>query len=131
MEHTTETPSHSSTMSLPRLLLHAEGFAVFMGAILAYGALGGGWGWFAQCLLVPDVSALGFLVNKQVGTLCYNAVHTTLLPLALLGATWAFSLPPVLMLVALIWLAHIGMDRTVGYGLKYVTGFKVTHLQKL
>ena len=33
--------------------------------------------------------------------------------------------------IALIWLAHIGVDRLLGYGLKYPTGFKDTHLQRV
>jgi hypothetical protein len=33
--------------------------------------------------------------------------------------------------VALIWFAHISMDRTVGYGLKYPTSFKDTHLERV
>jgi hypothetical protein len=33
--------------------------------------------------------------------------------------------------VRLIWLAHIGLDRAVGYGLKYPTAFKETHLQRV
>jgi hypothetical protein len=28
----------------------------------------------------------------------------------------------------LIWTAHIAMDRALGYGLKYPTAFKSTHL---
>ena len=60
----------------------------------------------------------------------YNLVHAYVLPLALLGyglwspSTLALSLP-------LIWLAHIGMDRMVGYGLKYATAFKDTHLGRV
>jgi hypothetical protein len=30
----------------------------------------------------------------------------------------------------LIWIVHIGMDRMLGFGLKYPTGFKETHLQR-
>lgn len=131
MGEATMTQSDTFRMSLPRLLLHAEGFALFVGVILAYGALGGGWGWFFLFLLVPDLAALGFLVNKQVGTLCYNLAHTTIFPLGLLGVAWGFALHPTLILASLIWLAHIGMDRTVGYGLKYPVSFKLTHLQKL
>ena len=32
---------------------------------------------------------------------------------------------------SLIWLAHIGFDRTLGYGLKCPTAFKDTHLQRV
>ena len=33
--------------------------------------------------------------------------------------------------VALIWLAHTGADRLFGYGLKYPTAFKDTHLSRV
>jgi len=33
--------------------------------------------------------------------------------------------------ISLIWIAHIGIDRVLGYGLKYPTAFKDTHLQKV
>ena len=33
--------------------------------------------------------------------------------------------------LGLIWLAHIGMDRAIGYGLKYPTNHKDTHLQRV
>ena len=36
---------------------------------------------------------------------------------------------PLAVAVALAWFAHIGMDRLAGYGLKYPTDFKDTHLQ--
>jgi hypothetical protein len=37
----------------------------------------------------------------------------------------------VLMWPALIWLAHIGMDRSLGYGLKLPTAFQDTHLGRI
>ncbi len=57
-------------------------------------------------------------------------MHTYALPLALaaLGvlAGWDTAVQ-----LALVWGAHIGMDRMLGYGLKYRTGFKDTHLQRV
>jgi hypothetical protein len=47
------------------------------------------------------------------------------------GALGMIFASPVVVAVALIWFAHIGMDRTVGYGLKYPTSFKDTHLQRV
>ncbi len=37
----------------------------------------------------------------------------------------------LLLALSITWVAHIGMDRTLGYGLKYQTNFKDTHLQKV
>ena len=38
---------------------------------------------------------------------------------------------PSAVAVALIWLAHIGIDRALGYGLKYEAGFGFTHLGRI
>ena len=38
---------------------------------------------------------------------------------------------PALLPYALIWMNHIGVDRALGYGLKYAAGFQWTHLGKL
>ena len=38
---------------------------------------------------------------------------------------------PAAMAGALIWIAHIGFDRALGYGLKYATGFRDTHLGRI
>ena len=70
---------------------------------------------------------IGYLAGRRVGAICYNCAHTTLLPWALLLSGY-FSGNSLGLAVALIWIAHIGVDRALGYGLKYVTGFKDTHL---
>jgi hypothetical protein len=33
--------------------------------------------------------------------------------------------------IALIWANHIGIDRMLGYGLKYAEGFRFTHLGRI
>jgi hypothetical protein len=111
----------------PRVILQCEGGALLAAALLAYGLLGGGWGWFALAFLLPDVSMLGYLAGPRRGAAVYNLAHTTLPPAALGAAGWAAGHPPV-EAAALIWLAHIGFDRMLGYGLKYPTGFRHTHL---
>ena len=115
---------------LPRILLHLEGAAVLITALIFYGQNGYSWWLFALLLLAPDISAVGYLHSQALGSLCYNAVHTYVLPIALtvlsLLLNWELGLQ-----LALIWLAHIGMDRLVGYGLKYPDGFKVTHFNKV
>ena len=114
----------------PRVLLRLEGAVVFALAVAGYQASGGKWWLFALLLLAPDVVALGYLAGSRVGAATYNLVHTYALPLALLGyGLWGGS--PLALALALIWLAHIGMDRTLGYGLKYATAFKDTHLGRV
>ena len=117
-------------MSTPAKLLRLEGLTLFISAIAMYAYLqGNGW-LFIALLLAPDLSAIGYLRNPRVGSWTYNAVHTTVLPLSLF-VIGTLSGQTTLAQLALIWLAHIGMDRTVGYGLKYAEAFKVTHLGKV
>jgi hypothetical protein len=109
------------------MLLRGEGAVVLALAAWAYHSLDGNWWWFAALFLVPDVFMLGYLRNKQIGAAVYNAGHTYLAPaaLALVGAALGTN---VVVLVALIWAAHIGFDRLLGYGLKGPRDFKDTHL---
>ena len=120
----------SSSISSVSAMLRLEGLTVLIGSILAYAHLGGNGWMFALLLLVPDLSALGFLVNKNVGTWSYNIVHLYTLPAMLLALAlaggWMLGVQ-----LALIWIAHIGLDRLFGYGLKYASAFKDTHITRL
>lgn len=107
--------------------LKLEGFAVFALSVYVYFALGFGWAAFLFLLLVPDVSMLGYLKDSKTGATIYNAGHTYLVP-GLLGAIGYGLDANALLAASLIWIAHIGMDRMLGYGLKRFTGFKDTHL---
>jgi hypothetical protein len=111
----------------PRLLLRAEGLAVALAAIAAYYAAGGPLWLFAVLALAPDLSMVGYLAGAHAGSRLYNAVHTYLGPLALGAVGVGLAVPP-LQWIALVWAAHIGVDRAVGYSLKYPTGFGETHL---
>ena len=115
---------------LPSLLLRCEGLAVLIAAVVLYAHADFGWLLFVVLILAPDLSALGYLAGPRVGAASYDLVHTHVLPVAL-GAGGVVSDTDWAMQIALIWLAHIGMDRAVGYGLKYPTGFKDTHLQRV
>ncbi len=111
----------------PRILLHVEGGMVFLLSTLAYGWNHGSWLQFVLLFLVPDFSMIGYLSGGRVGAFTYNLVHTYVGPLLL--AAYGFSGPHRLwLLLSLIWIAHIGIDRMLGYGLKYSTQFKDTHL---
>lgn len=112
---------------MPNVLLRLEGAAVLVLSVGAYGVLGGGWVLFGLLLLVPDVSMAGYLKGPVWGSRLYNTAHTYVLPLGLLGCGYLFDAPRVAC-IALIWTAHIGLDRMLGYGLKYPTHFKHTHL---
>jgi Domain of unknown function (DUF4260) len=111
-------------------LLRLEGVLEFAVALALYVHLGGN-GWvFAALLLTPDITMLGYLRDPRFGAFTYNLAHTTTFPLAL-GIVAFFFGTSSLVLLALIWLAHIGMDRAIGYGLKGPSSFKSTHLNNL
>jgi hypothetical protein len=114
----------------PDSLLRAEGVALLALSVMLYRVNGGSWLLFGVLLLAPDLSMLGYLAGPKVGAAIYNAFHAYAMP-AVVGALGMIFANPVAMAVALIWFAHIGMDRTVGYGLKYPTAFKDTHLQRV
>jgi hypothetical protein len=63
----------------------------------------------------------------RLGAHLYNLAHTTLLPAVMLGIGY-WQADRLLMALALIWLAHIGLDRLLGMGLKYNDRFTHTHL---
>ena len=120
----------TTKMSMPNVLLRMEGTAVLLASMVAYGYLGYSWWVFALLLLWPDLSFIAYAIDKRVGSVVYNIVHSYPLPLLLAGASLFFSWPIGLQF-ALIWLAHIGMDRLFGYGLKYPAEFKTTHMSNI
>jgi len=114
----------------PRLLLGIEGFVVLLVACILYRNPDGSWGKFAALFLVPDLFILGYVFGPKTGARLYNAVHTYTAPL-LLWLIAHFAGYSTLVPLCLIWVAHIGFDRLLGYGLKYDTAFKDTHLGKV
>lgn len=117
-------------LSVPKILLHLEGLAVLIASCVLYREIGASWAKFAILFLVPDLAMLGYLVNKTVGAWFYNSVHTYLAPFLLWLAVYFGNLPALLP-ICLIWIAHIGFDRVLGYGLKYDYDFKDTHLHRV
>ncbi|MCY1163483.1 hypothetical protein D9M73_33340 [compost metagenome] len=112
-----------------RWLLRLEGLAFFAMAVAAYAQLDAGWGFFAALFLLPDLSFLAYLAGPRMGAAAYNAMHSWIGPLGLLATGMLAA--PALTAVALVWCAHIGFDRLLGYGLKYSEGFGRTHLGRL
>ena len=118
------------TDRLPRTLLHLEGAVVALAAIALYFHLGYAWWLLLILALAPDLSMVGYVAGPRVGAIAYDAAHTYAGPVAL-GTVGVFAGGDVAVQVALIWIAHIGVDRALGYGLKYRTGFADTHLQRV
>jgi hypothetical protein len=115
---------------LPRFLLGAEGVAVAASATILYFHAGYPWWLFLALILAPDLSLVGFAAGPRVGAATYDAAHTYVLPAAL-TVVGVVTETDAAAQVGLVWLAHIGVDRAVGYGLRYPTRTKETHLQRV
>jgi hypothetical protein len=113
-----------------RTLLRLEGLTLFVGMVVLYAAWGGSWWVFFILFLVPDLSFAAYLAGPKTGAAIYNAAHSYMAPVALMTLGFGFAAPPTLS-IAMIWLAHIGVDRALGYGLKYSAGFGLTHLGRI
>ena len=118
-------------MSLPAVFLRLEGLAVAVAAVALYfDGDYAAWAFFAF-LLAPDLSFAGYLAGARVGAVVYNLAHTYVWPVALAAACLVNGEAGLPVQIALIWAAHIGVDRVLGYGLKYPTAFKDTHLGRV
>ena len=112
---------------LPLVLLRTEGAALLALSVVLYAKVGRSWLLFVVLLLAPDLGAVGYVRGTRVGALAYDLLHTTLPPATLaaagvlVGSSLAWS-------IAIVWFAHIGLDRALGYGLKYPDSFRHTHL---
>lgn len=113
-----------------RLLLRVEGMSLLVVALMAYQQFDLSWNLFAWCFLLPDLALLAYVAGPRYGAWAYNTTHSYLLP-GLLIAWYCWQPQAVVLQAALIWFAHIGMDRALGYGLKYSTGFTDTHLGRI
>lgn len=113
-----------------RTLLRLEGLAAFGAASAVYAHAGFPWPIFALLVLAPDLSMLAYLVGSRAGAIAYDLAHTYAIavPLALAGCIGGL---PAVAVGGLIWTAHIGFDRALGFGLKYQAGFAFTHLGRL
>ncbi|MER8372214.1 DUF4260 domain-containing protein [Mesorhizobium sp. M1406] len=112
------------------LTIRLEWAIVAVGAFVFYASIGVSWWLFGLLVLAPDLSMFGYLAGPRVGALAYNALHILIVPVLLLLAGHMEGNATV-MAVALIWIAHIAIDRALGYGLKLPTGFQDTHLGRI
>ena len=114
----------------PIRLLRLEGLAVLVVVLVAYGTLGLSWWAFVAIVLLPDLSMLAYARGPQAGAHVYNLAHTSPVPLGL-TLVGVLAASDGALLVGLAWLAHIALDRAVGYGLKLPTSFHDTHLGRI
>ena len=112
------------------LALRLEGLAVGAAAAVLYFDQGYSWIAFVVLVLAPDLGMLGYLAGRRIGAATYDLLHFEGFPVVI-GLAGVLAGADVPIQLALIWLTHIGVDRLLGYGLKYPTGFKDTHLQRV
>lgn len=123
-------PSNSTRRSAPWWLLRIEGLALCGIAVWAFALSDESWWLFVALILVPDLALLGYLLSPAVGAAAYNFTHTLVGSAVLIAGSLVFEASLVFAL-AMIWAAHIGIDRLVGYGLKYPAAAQITHLQRV
>ena len=115
---------------MPKMWLRAEGVAALAAGAGLYLHLGGAPIALVPLLLAVDISMVGYLGGPRSGALIYNLAHNWVGGLAVLALAWWLG-SPAIALVGAILVAHTGMDRAAGYGLKYPTAFADTHLGRL
>lgn len=110
-----------------RKLIQAEELAIFAACLYYFPAMGYSWWWFAGCILLPDVSMMGYVMNRKTGAYLYNLFHHRGIAILLFAIGVFQQLPPV-EFAGFILFSHASMDRMLNYGLKYEKGFQFTHL---
>jgi hypothetical protein len=112
------------------VILRIEAIAIFAGGVVTYLQLNGHPLWLLPLLLAPDVSMVGYLGGPRLGAVTYNLVHNLAVAALLIAVGWFAALAPVALAGAVV-LAHVGMDRALGYGLKLPSDFRDTHLGRI
>jgi len=113
-----------------RTWLRLEGAAALAAGIALYGWLGASWLAVLPLLLVPDISMVGYLRGPRLGAITYNLVHNWAIGIIVFGLGLASGIGAVSVAGAIL-IAHVGMDRALGYGLKLPTSFQDTHLGRI
>jgi len=114
-------------MKQPVIYERLEGATIVVASLAFYLHLQFSLIWFVILLFAFDISMIGYLINSRIGAHVYNLAHSLIAPplVLLMGAVTGSRLAIGL---GLIWFSHIGLDRVLGYGLKFPTSFSKTHL---
>ena len=108
-------------------LLTLEEIGQFFLSIILFNQLDYAWWIFPACLLLPDLSMIGYLVDTKTGAWIYNLFHHKLVAITVLFIGFWLN-HSILVLAGIILFGHSAMDRIFGYGLKFNDNFKNTHL---
>ena len=111
-------------------IIKLEELGLFILGIYFFSQMEYAWWWFLVLILVPDLSMMGYVFGDKVGALCYNIAHHRGIAIVLyLFGIYCSNAET--QLAGAILFSHSAMDRMLGYGLKYQTGFKYTHLGEI
>lgn len=113
-----------------KFIVKIENLLFFIAGLVLFHNFSNNWLIFILLFLVPDISMVGYLKDKRVGSIIYNLIHNYILAIMLVALGLIFK-QEMFLIAGSILFAHVGIDRFFGYGLKYKEGFKKTHIQKL
>lgn len=85
------------------------------------------WWVYILIFFLPDIGIAGYAMGNKAGAVLYNILHHKGVAIIITGAGLLYS-NHFIILAGLILFSHASFDRIFGYGLKYFTGFKYTHL---
>jgi hypothetical protein len=111
-------------------IVKLEEFGFFLFGIYLFNQLDYAWWWFLVLILAPDLSMIGYIFGSKSGAFLYNLFHHRAIAVMIYLAGIYFS-NNIIQLTGIILFTHSSMDRMMGYGLKYETGFKFTHLSEI
>ena len=117
-------------MKLPIIFQRIEGLSIALGVSVFYFLNNGNAFVFAVTIILVDFFMIGYLFDKKLGAIFYNLGHSYTISVIL----WFLSLldsSNLLLGISAAWIAHIGIDRAFGFGLKHTTGFHDTHLGRI
>jgi Domain of unknown function (DUF4260) len=117
--------------SLPAGFLRLESLVVLVAAVALYfDGDYAAWAFFVF-FLAPDLTIAAYLAGPRIGAVVYNLGHTYAWPVGIAAACLLSGEAGLPVQIALIWAAHIAIDRVLGFGLKYPTAFQDTHLNRI
>lgn len=113
-----------------KTVIKLEELGLFVFGIYLFSLLNYQWWWFSALILAPDLSMFGYVINTKAGAFSYNLFHHrgAAILVYILGCYLRIE---IVQLIGIILFSHAAMDRIFGYGLKYETGFKYTHLGEI
>ena len=129
-QRVTTHPISETDQAWIRPWLRAEGLATFAAGLAGFLFLGLAWWAFPLLLLVPDVSMVCYIRGPRVGAVVYNLAHDLATGAVITAVGLAIGSMP-LTAIGAVFVAHSGMDRIMGYGLKLPSSFKDTHLGRI